>query len=160
MNYCQDCGTKTQPLHTQSMGCGGRGSMKVCLNCDTLWEQVSGGILATPGGEQYARSPWSFTEYRGGLARNIRPYQKTKGDGKWYFWDEMYDTHGPFDTEELVKKEIASRAKMLSVKECCLCRNLKQEDSVCDTCRCCQSCGCIEHCTHELETKLREDRAV
>lgn len=49
MYHCQFCGTILERLGRG--GCGGNGSIYGCPGCDKLFRQISGGIIATPGGE-------------------------------------------------------------------------------------------------------------
>lgn len=42
-------------------GCGGRGAIYRCIVCNRLYEQKTGGIISTEGGEKYrALEPWEI----------------------------------------------------------------------------------------------------
>jgi len=159
MKYCQDCGTRTQPLNTNSSGCGGFGRMIRCPNeaCDQVWEQTSGGFLPTPGGERWSRVT-KFTTYQGQLAHLCRPH-KLQEEGKWGFWDELYDKHGPYDSEEAARVAIKMRAKTVDREYCHCCRKLSLEEHLCKTCRRCPHCKCFEHCPNviNIEPHLFEE---
>jgi len=49
MHHCQFCGSLLEYL--EHGGCGGNGSIYGCKNCDRLFRQITGRIIATPGGE-------------------------------------------------------------------------------------------------------------
>ena len=55
MYHCQFCGGILEQL--ERGGCGGHGSIHGCPNCDRIFEQVTGGIVATPGGETFRPLP-------------------------------------------------------------------------------------------------------
>lgn len=63
MYHCQICGGMLERLGHG--GCGGRGSVYGCPNCDRLFKQTSGGIIATPGGETLSPTSGSYREYKG-----------------------------------------------------------------------------------------------
>lgn len=56
---CRSCGSPGKVQLQQGDGCGGRGAREVCRHCGHAWEQTSGGIVATPGGERWTRIPWA-----------------------------------------------------------------------------------------------------
>ena len=154
MKHCQDCGTQTQPLNTGGGGCGGLGRMVRCPNsdCDQVWEQTTGGILATAGGEQWSRVT-KFITYQGQLARNVRPHKLQ--DGHWGFWDELYNKHGPYFSEESAKEAIKIRAKALDKEQCYCCRKISLAEHICSVCKRCPHCKCIpDFCP---ETKKQTD---
>lgn len=138
MNYCQDCGSKVVGLNTRSYGCGGRGSLKVCLPCDQIWEQSSGGILPTPGGETYSRFYTPFSEYRKRLIADIKPHKGK--DNKWYYWNELYDKKGPFETEEEASWAVAIHYKEHEKIRCYTCHELVRVDPFCEKCMSCEKC--------------------
>lgn len=47
--FCQKCGGLV--LQVEHGGCGGYGSIHQCQRCNQVYEQTSGGIVGTPGGE-------------------------------------------------------------------------------------------------------------
>ena len=49
--FCQKCGSRT--VIVTRGGCGARGSVRRCTSCSQLYQQVTGGIRATHGGETY-----------------------------------------------------------------------------------------------------------
>tara|TARA_Y100001935_G_C17209114_1_gene459129 strand:+ start:192 stop:662 length:471 start_codon:yes stop_codon:yes gene_type:complete len=154
MNYCQDCGSKVTGLNTRNYGCGGRGSLKVCIPCDQIWEQSSGGILPTPGGETYSRFYIPFSEYRKRLIENIKPYMGSE-DGKWYYWDELYDQKGPYETQEEASWAIAIYYKEHDKTRCYTCDELVISDTFCENCMSCEKCqvniGNVDlGCTHKI----------
>lgn len=151
MKHCQDCGTKTQPLNVGSSGCGGLGSMVRCPNssCDQVWEQVTGGILATAGGERWSRYA-KFITYQGQLARNIRPH-KLQEEGQWGFWDELYDQHGPYFSKEAAQEAIKIRAKALDRDLCYCCGKISLTEHICNYCKRCPHCKCVPEFCPEAE---------
>ena len=51
MRFCQKCGGMM--TLGKSGGCGAQGSIWECSSCGQLYQQVTGGIVATRGGETY-----------------------------------------------------------------------------------------------------------
>ncbi len=51
MNHCQKCGGFV--LRIKRGGCGGLGSYHRCTVCGQVYEQRTGGIVSTSGGEAY-----------------------------------------------------------------------------------------------------------
>lgn len=152
MNFCQDCGNKISPLNSARSGCGGRGSLCACLECDIVYEQVSGGILPSPGGETWSKFPWSFSKYRKYLIKNITVFQNNDNQ-KWHYWDEFFDSKGPFDSKELAEASLAAHYIEHSAEPCCLCAQPTLESDLCNVCHYCNSCGCFEACTAEIENR-------
>jgi len=60
--YCQSCGTMLECL--ESGGCGGHGNLYGCPECDCLFTQTTGGIVATPGGETLSPTFGSYKEHK------------------------------------------------------------------------------------------------
>lgn len=62
MWHCQSCGGFLELL--RQGWCGGRGAIYGCPTCDQLYEQTTGGIVPTPGGETLSPIPGSYKEYK------------------------------------------------------------------------------------------------
>lgn len=52
--FCPTCGADVRYL--DGGGCGGLGVQVHCHGCGSTYTQVTGGIVATPGGEKWRRN--------------------------------------------------------------------------------------------------------
>lgn len=66
MYHCQYCGAVLEFL--KGGGCGGRGNIYGCPNCDRLFEQISGGIVPTRYGEILSPIGGSYKGFKATLA--------------------------------------------------------------------------------------------
>ena len=75
MEKCGQCGDVV--IFLEGGSCGGRGSLYGCEHWDCVFEQVTGGIIATPGGESFERSALyhSFKVY---VAEAIEDFLKAR----------------------------------------------------------------------------------
>ena len=63
MQFCSNCGSSDM-IYLGDGGCGGIGQMVGCGNCKSVFQQRSGGILPTKGGERWQRMPFNLDEYQ------------------------------------------------------------------------------------------------
>jgi len=99
--YCPDCGDYCKTL--EYGGCGGICSISGCPKCNTVYQQTTGGILATPGGEQYSKYDETYDEMCYYLARHIKPYlnkwPRSDSPQKEWMWSEIGGPQHAFATE-------------------------------------------------------------
>lgn len=63
MMSCKNCNSWN--LFTLDYGgCGGIDSLVGCEDCKTVFKQTTGGIIPTPGGENWDKEPYTLEEYR------------------------------------------------------------------------------------------------
>lgn len=105
--FCQRCGGYTEYLLSGS--CGGYGGLHGCPKCNIVYQQVTGGIVPTPGGEQY--SVVEFSSYEDiklqVLEEECKPYKLSIGEkkGSWVWYEGYYGESHVYseDQEEQAK---------------------------------------------------------
>ena len=63
-HHCPECGKSDWIELAPSAGCGGRGTVKGCQNCQLVLLQDSGGVIANLEGESWRRLPYTISEYK------------------------------------------------------------------------------------------------